>query len=275
MGGIQVVDQASASSEMVSLGVIKVSPISQERTEDSIIEAARMRRTQLVVTPNIVQLWQSRNTTELRDAYVHADICPPDGWPVAALTGAVCGQKVARVTGSDLVITISKKAHSARIPVMYVGGAGRSAERVARKYDMPTRRINRYEPAPPREVATAEGVDALVARIMRSGTNIAFIGLGVPKQEIVANRLVRAGYPGAILCVGSGIEYAAGYKTRAPLAMQKTNTEWLHRLVTEPRKMATRYVLASGYFAYFSLGVALTKKKQVRALERSKVDIAA
>lgn len=267
-----MIDHTSIPGDKVSLGVIKVSPISQERTEDSIIEAARLRRTLLVITPNIVQLWQSRRVGELQTAYRHADICPPDGWPVAALTGAVCGQKVDRVAGSDLVVTVAKKAHRAGVPVIYVGGAGRSAERVARMYDSPMKRINRYEPAPPQELSDPAGLDALIARVMSSGTNIAVIGLGVPKQEVVANRLVDAGYPGAILCIGSGIEYAAGYKTRAPAVMQKTNTEWLHRLVTEPRKMAGRYLFATSYFAYVSMGVAYQKSRHPKHFGAAPID---
>ena len=41
--------------------------------------------------------------------------------------------------------------------------------------------------------------------------------------------------------VGATIDFLAGEKSRAPIWMRKTGLEWLHRCISEPRRLAMRY----------------------------------
>ncbi len=43
------------------------------------------------------------------------------------------------------------------------------------------------------------------------------------------------------LCVGATIDFLAGEKKRAPVWMQNSGTEWLHRMCTDPRRLVKRY----------------------------------
>ena len=42
--------------------------------------------------------------------------------------------------------------------------------------------------------------------------------------------------------VGAAFDFLAGTKKQAPLFMQRTGTEWLFRLATEPRRLWKRYL---------------------------------
>jgi N-acetylglucosaminyldiphosphoundecaprenol N-acetyl-beta-D-mannosaminyltransferase len=48
--------------------------------------------------------------------------------------------------------------------------------------------------------------------------------------------------PALVVGVGAAFDFHAGSKHRAPVWVQRTGLEWLHRLVTEPRRLAWRYV---------------------------------
>jgi anti-anti-sigma factor len=54
--------------------------------------------------------------------------------------------------------------------------------------------------------------------------------------------------------VGGTLDFIAGTQRRAPVLMQRTGTEWLHRLLRDPSRLTRRYALDIPRFAYiFSL----------------------
>lgn len=46
---------------------------------------------------------------------------------------------------------------------------------------------------------------------------------------------------GVMVSVGAGFDYFAGNIDRAPEWMQKSNLEWLYRLIQDPRRLFNRY----------------------------------
>jgi N-acetylglucosaminyldiphosphoundecaprenol N-acetyl-beta-D-mannosaminyltransferase len=66
----------------------------------------------------------------------------------------------------------------------------------------------------------------------------------MPQQEILANHI--ANHPsarGVGLCVGASIDFLTGKQRRAPVWVQKAGFEWLHRLLSDPRRLARRYLI--------------------------------
>jgi len=43
-------------------------------------------------------------------------------------------------------------------------------------------------------------------------------------------------------CIGASISFATGSIKRAPRWMQMNKLEWLHRMFSEPRRLARRYL---------------------------------
>jgi N-acetylglucosaminyldiphosphoundecaprenol N-acetyl-beta-D-mannosaminyltransferase len=52
-----------------------------------------------------------------------------------------------------------------------------------------------------------------------------------------------------LLAVGAAFDFHAGTRRRAPAWMQRTGTEWLHRLLSEPRRLVGRYTRTNARFA--------------------------
>jgi N-acetylglucosaminyldiphosphoundecaprenol N-acetyl-beta-D-mannosaminyltransferase len=65
-----------------------------------------------------------------------------------------------------------------------------------------------------------------------------------PKQELFAHSLRIAGRDrGVALCVGASVDFLIGRQHRAPEVFRRLSLEWLHRLLSQPRRMFRRYVL--------------------------------
>ncbi len=51
-----------------------------------------------------------------------------------------------------------------------------------------------------------------------------------------------------MLGVGAAFDYHAGVIARAPVAWQRAGLEWLSRLLQEPTRLASRYLLTNALF---------------------------
>lgn len=74
---------------------------------------------------------------------------------------------------------------------------------------------------------------------------IVVLAMGMPRQEMLAQKLARAfpDRPMLILCGGAILDFMGGRFPRAPLWMRHAGLEWLFRLWQEPRRLAQRYVI--------------------------------
>lgn len=101
--------------------------------------------------------------------------------------------------------------------------------------------------SPPFRPLSAEEVAAQDGRILDSGATIVWVGLGTPKQDWEVARLT-ASLPVMAMAVGAAFDFLAGVKPQAPAWMQRSGTEWLFRLASEPRRLAHRYLWGNPRF---------------------------
>lgn len=89
---------------------------------------------------------------------------------------------------------------------------------------------------------SSDCIEAIADQCKRHGVNLVFLALGAPKQDYFAQGL-RLLLPDAVIIgVGGAFEFLAEQKPRAPLWMQRTGLEWLHRFMAEPGKLWRRYL---------------------------------
>lgn len=82
--------------------------------------------------------------------------------------------------------------------------------------------------------------DEILNEIIQKNPVVIVIGMGVPKQEFIAEKIYSK-YQCSIICVGSFMEFYFGTIKRAPIIMRKFGMEWLFRIYTEPRRLIRRY----------------------------------
>lgn len=81
-----------------------------------------------------------------------------------------------------------------------------------------------------------------------SENRIFLLGMGMPKQEEFSTLLKKHIENGLIINGGAFIDFQSGEITRAPQLLRKLGLEWLYRLVTEPRRLFSRYVFGNTAF---------------------------
>lgn len=101
--------------------------------------------------------------------------------------------------------------------------------------------------SPPFRALTSDEQAEQRERLVASGAQIVWIGLGTPKQDWEAARLARE-LPLVFVAVGAAFDFVAGTKRQAPRWMQQHGVEWLFRLASEPRRLWKRYLIGNVRF---------------------------
>jgi N-acetylglucosaminyldiphosphoundecaprenol N-acetyl-beta-D-mannosaminyltransferase len=198
-----------------------------------------------VVTPNVdhALLFQAR--ADLREAYSGASLILADGSPVVWVSRLVGTPVPSRVPGSDVTPALFAAATAELgFRVFLLGGAAGVAERAARairqRYPH-VEVVGTYSPPFGFEKDPREN-EHMMGLILAAKPDILVVGLGAPKQELFVHRNLGrlSGVPVA-LCVGATIDFLAGEKPRAPVWMQNYGLEWIHRALSEPKRLVPRY----------------------------------
>ncbi|SDD33741.1 WecB/TagA/CpsF family glycosyltransferase [Glycomyces harbinensis] len=232
----------------IRLGGIGIDPLTQEGAVRRVLEALESGRGGQIVTPNVDILAAARRSRELRTIVEASDLVVADGAPLVWASRIARTPLPERVAGSDLVWSLSAAAAERGLRIALLGGTPDGATR-------PTERAAEILEAryPGLKIAGAwcppMGFDrdayqwrALVERVEAAAPDLVYVGLGFPKQEHVTVRLRAAAPKAWFLGCGASIDFIAGYRRRAPKWMQRTGTEWLFRMLSEPRRLARRYL---------------------------------
>lgn len=197
-----------------------------------------------MVTPNVDHLVRMDGddveANRLRDLYRGADVCVCDSRVLAGIA-SVCGLRMTVAPGSDVVARLFGDVIKVGDTVSIVGGdkallAGLRAMR-------PDTIFTQH--CPPMGLRDNPQAIFDAARfVAESGARFHLLAVGSPQQEMVAiaARSI-AGASGMALCIGAGLEFLTGARSRAPGWMRSMGLEWLHRLMSEPRRMWRRYLV--------------------------------
>lgn len=103
-------------------------------------------------------------------------------------------------------------------------------------------------------------IDAYLALVERDRPELVILGMGMPKQELVAAHLrASVSWPCLIVCGGAIIDFLGGKVARAPFWMRRLGIEWLYRLLLEPRRLFKRYVVGNPLFLWRGLRLVLSR----------------
>ena len=187
-----------------------------------------------------------------------ADMVNPDGMPLVWALRLLGQSGAQRVYGPDATVALLAAAEAAGVPVGFYGGsqAGLDLLVAAVRLRYPNLDINFFESPPFRPLPPAEDA-AVVDRISSSGVRLLFVGLGCPKQENWIMEHVGS-VPTVMLGVGAAFDFLAGRKPQAPRWMMRSGLEWVFRFVTEPRRLAMRYIKHNPRFVIRFLRQLLT-----------------
>lgn len=90
--------------------------------------------------------------------------------------------------------------------------------------------------------------DEIITELQATRSDIILIGMGVPRQEFVAKKVMKIYPQKKIICVGNFFNFYFGFQKRAPIIYRSLGLEWLFRLLTEPKRLWKRYLIGIPLF---------------------------
>lgn len=184
-----------------------------------------------------------------------ATIITPDGMPLLWASRLQGTPVPDRVSGADLILSMTAAAARRDYSIFLIGGDGGAAEATAATLRQmhPGLRIAGINSAWFEADGSSPAMDALVDELRRTRPDVVFVGIGSPKSERITERLrARVGtVMPSTWWIGVGISFSfiSGQIPRAPHWMQRSGLEWVHRLCQEPRRLAKRYLVEGLPFA--------------------------
>jgi N-acetylglucosaminyldiphosphoundecaprenol N-acetyl-beta-D-mannosaminyltransferase len=233
-------------SERVELFGIGIDPLTMDQAVNHMLTWIRDDRAscRFVVTPNVDHIVKLQRDAAFKAAYLDAAMVVVDGKPVLAASRLLGRPLPETVPGSDLAPALfAASGGQPSLKVFLFGAADgvavRAAQSIEKKWPW-IRVCGTYSPPmgfSPQAASSATAIDL----INSSGADVLVIGLGAPKQEIwIASVRSRLRVKVA-LCIGASIDFMAGEKKRAPPWMRRMGIEWIHRALSEPRRLIPRY----------------------------------
>jgi N-acetylglucosaminyldiphosphoundecaprenol N-acetyl-beta-D-mannosaminyltransferase len=150
-----------------------------------------------------------------------------------------------RVYGPDLMALACERARRTGRRMFLYGGRDHDPTALPRLESELLRRYPGLQIAGTYQAAfhtlSDDEADTVADCINRSGADVVWVGLGVPRQEKwMAQMRDRLDSP-VLVGVGAAFDFHAGLVKQAPDYLQRVGMEWLFRLIQEPRRLWRRY----------------------------------
>lgn len=177
----------------------------------------------------------------------------PDGGPLSTVGKRRGHRKMNRTTGPSYMEEILKLSVERGYRHYFYGSTKETLEKLnnilIQKYP-DIKIVGMY--SPPFRALTSKEDAEIVSSINESHPDFLWIGLGAPKQErwMAAHQGKIEGF---MVGVGAGFDYLAGNIRRAPRWMQKSNMEWLYRLIQDPKRLFSRYWKTNTRFIWHAI----------------------
>ena len=217
-----------------------------------------------IVVCNVHSVMTARRDSELRKALEESLATTLDGMPLVWGLRAL-GHHAERLYGQALMERLLGGVDGRITRHYFIGSTDLVQQRllaVIRDRFPRANIVGRW--VPPFEPGVPGLPQTVREDILAAKPRIIWVGLGCPKQERWMARHWRALAPAVLIGVGAAFEYMAGTKRTPPMWMRRNGLEWLFRLLTEPRRLAWRYLSTNPDFI-LRFGIQLVRDRWGRA----------
>lgn len=206
------------------LGVRIDLPLSIGAFEDQELELL-FRRGGYSVAINAEKILTSRESAALKMAISRAALSYLDGQPVA-LISRMAGYGFAKTI--DLPMRTLEVAQRYGLSVGLLGSTKNNGERARENI------LERYPWLKIQFVQDGYKEDELILEVLLNGSaDVVLLGVGSPRQELLAERAMSMGFEGFIVPCGGAIDILSGAKLRAPVIVQRLGLETPYRLLQD------------------------------------------
>lgn len=229
---LKVIELETILLKETYLGV-HVSPLTYEGIINSLKSRMADGEQSTIIAVNPEKVMTAQRDAEVKELINNSTFQIADGVGMLLASKLKGGNITSRVTGVDMMATLLEFAATEGHPVYFYG----AKEEVVKKAianiqnDLPALKVAGYTNGYDRDE------EALIARIQQSGAKLIFVALGSPTQELwIRRNLDRLRDVLVFQGVGGSFDVFSGTVKRAPVFFRKTGTEWLYRLLSDPKR---------------------------------------
>ncbi|MCY1395486.1 UDP-N-acetyl-D-mannosaminuronic acid transferase [compost metagenome] len=212
----------------------------------------------IVVTPNVDHFsrLQSQENLEFNEAYSKASLTLCDS-RIIRLISKISSSPIKHVIpGSDLTRSLLEQDWIKNKKICVIGTSDSEFDVVSKKYNL---KFASHHNPPMGFITNQAAVNTCLDFITSANPELIFLAVGSPRQEILAKKIhdlclaspdFKLKY---ILCIGASFDFLSGKTSRAPYWMQRLHLEWLHRALSDPKRLLPRYFSNFTWLAKFLL----------------------
>jgi N-acetylglucosaminyldiphosphoundecaprenol N-acetyl-beta-D-mannosaminyltransferase len=227
-------------------------PVDCVTMNDAVKSAATMlggSRPQSILAVNPEKVMRAQREPRLLGQLQRAGLLIPDGIGVVMAVRLLRLGSMERVPGSELMPQLCALAAKTGHRVFLFGGSPEVNDRTVSvlRQQYPGLTIAGSQHGYLKD----EEMPSLIARINGVKTDLLFVALGSPKQELWIDRYLPKLSVKVCQGVGGTFDVIAGKVKRAPAAFREHHIEWFYRLVTNPRRLHRQTALPRFVFQVF------------------------
>jgi len=223
-----------------------------ERTLGWVEEAVAAQSREYICVAAVHTIMAVQEDELLRQAVLGSSFTVPDGQPLVWALKALGHEMGDRVYGPTLMDRACARAAKTGQKMYLYGGRNQGAlaqlTRTMRLRYPGLKIVGGY--APPFRPLTVDEEEHIAEDINRSGADVVWVGIGVPKQEKWMMRMRPRLDAPVLIGVGAAFDFHAGLVPQAPPTMQRLGLEWLFRMAQEPRRLWKRYARYNPLFVF-------------------------
>lgn len=184
-----------------------------------------------------------------RKALINSSFVIPDGISIVFYFRIFKKKIIKKISGYQIFIiqlnNISNKS------LFFLGSTMDNLKKIKSKIknDFPLKDVHIYSPPFEKEFSPDENLK-IINYINSKNPDILFVGMTAPKQEKWVYNNYKKLNVKKIICIGAVFDFYSGNKKRAPSILINFGLEWLHRLLSEPTRLAKRYLIGNLKFIY-------------------------
>lgn len=229
---------------------VRVDAVDYEAAVARIIEAAEHKRPLRVSALAVHGVMTGVDDPEHLTRLNEFDLITPDGQPVRWALNWLHGARLPdRVYGPNLTLDVCRAATARGLSVYFYGSTPTTLRHLEQRLPTLVPGIQIAGTSPSRFTAVEPNeLDEIATTIRGTGAAVCFVGLGCPRQEVfVYENAARLSMP--CVAVGAAFDFHAGLASEPPAWVQRAGLQWLHRLLSDPRRLWRRYLILNPRYA--------------------------